>query len=93
MVSQIINGLRIRNTDCNINQWKCRSGCLFEILASTYGPAPGPHGQGPLIILEEYPKSDMLQEHYLNAHCSRSIFATCFWSSVHFKYDPGVYLT
>ena len=37
-------------------------------------------------ILEEYCKSNMLQEHkYLNVHCSRSIFATCSWSSVHFK--------
>ena len=36
---------------------------------------------------------NMLQEHYLNAYCSRSIFATCSWSSVHFKYDPGAYLT
>ena len=32
------------------------------------------------------------QEHYLNAHFFRSIFATCSWSSMHFKYDPGAYL-
>ena len=25
----------------------------------------------------------MFQEHYLNAHCSRSIFAICSWSIVH----------
>ena len=35
----------------------------------------------------------MLQEHYSNAHSSRSMFAICFWSSVHCKYGPGAYLT
>ena len=29
----------------------------------------------------------------LNPHCSMSLYATCSWSSVHFKYDPGTYLT
>ena len=28
--------------------------------------------------MQEYSKSNLLQEHYLNAHCSRSIFATCW---------------
>ena len=32
--------------------------------------------------LEEHSKSNMLQKHYLNAHCSRSMFATCSWSNV-----------
>ena len=27
----------------------------------------------------------------MNVYCSRSIFPTCSWSSVHFKYDPGAY--
>ena len=40
-------------------------------------------------------KSNMLQEHYLNVHCYRSIFATCTcsWNSVHFKCDSGACLT
>ena len=25
----------------------------------------------------------------LNTHCSGSIFVTCSWSSVRFRYDPG----
>ena len=33
---------------------------FLEILASTYGP--GPYGPGPLII-EEFSKSNMLQDH------------------------------
>ena len=41
--------------------------------------------------LEEYSKSNMLQEHYLNAYCSRSIFATCSRSSMHFEYGPGTF--
>ena len=41
--------------------------------------------------VEEYSKSNIFREHYLNAHCYRSIFGTCSWSSVHFKYDNGVY--
>ena len=43
--------------------------------------------------LEEYLKLNMLQDHIWKAYCSRSIQQTCSWSSVHFKYGPGVYLT
>ena len=43
--------------------------------------------------LEEDSKSNMLQDYDLNPHSSRSIFATCSWSSVDSVYDPGAYLT
>ena len=42
--------------------------------------------------LEEYSKSNMLQDHIWNQHWSRSMFAISSWSSVDFKYGPGAYL-
>ena len=63
----------------NIGAWR---GAYLRFWPQLMVP-PGPYGS----------KSNMLQEHYLNAHCSKSIFATCSRSSVHFKYDPGAYLT
>ena len=35
----------------------------------------------------------MLQDHIWKVYCSRSLQQTCSWSSVHFKYGPGAYLT
>ena len=65
------------------------SECFFEILASTYGP--GAYSwtilSWTINNLEEYSKyskSNMLQENYVNAHCSMIMFAICFWSKLHF---------
>ena len=41
------------------------------ILAASYGPGPlGPYGSGPFIIWKNFSKSNMLQDHIWNAHCS-----------------------
>ena len=51
-------------------------------------PGPGHMLQNHMVWtinnLEEYSRSNMLQDHR-NAHCSRSILQTCSWSSVHSK--------
>ena len=44
--------------------------CFLEVLASTYGP----YGPGALILWSNALKSNMLQEHYLSALCSRCMF-------------------
>ena len=63
---------------------------FLEIWASTCGP--GPYGPRPL-NLKEFSKSNILLDHIWNAHCSRSMFTICSWSSMLFKYGPGAYLT
>ena len=72
------------------NQGNYRPRLLFGDLASTSGP--GPYGPGPL-NLKEFSNTNMLQDHIWNAHCSRSMFTICSWSSMLFKYGPGAYLT
>ena len=42
--------------------------------------------------LKEFSKSNVLQDHIWNAHCSRSMFAIYFWGSMLY-YGPGAYLT
>ena len=42
---------------------------------------------------KNFPVTPLLQDHNWNQHCSRSMVAICFWSSVDFKYGPGAYLT
>ena len=51
--------------DIGLKLW-CRTSCTWTIWSWTINN----------LQLEEYSKSNILQEHYLNAHCSRSIFAT-----------------
>ena len=73
-------------------RWSLCSG-FCEILAQNYAPgtaAPGACSQSMNNL--GYSKFNMLQEHYLKVYCSRSIFATCSWSVMHFKFAPGTYL-
>ena len=42
--------------------------------------------------MKKFSKSNMLQGHIWNAHCSRCMFAICSWSSMLFKYGPGACL-
>ena len=72
------------------------SGRFFEILTSTYIAGPGPHGQGPAVLEPygpgPYGPGPLTWKNILSQICSRSI-ASCSWSSVRFKYDPGASLT
>ena len=75
--------------------------CIMRHYTRALKRITGPHGPGPLgaygpellIIWRIFWVKNMLQDHIWNAHCSRSMFATCCWSSMLVKYGPGAYLT
>ena len=43
--------------------------------------------------LKEFLKSNMLQDHIWNAHCSRSMSVICSWNRMLYKYGPRGYST
>ena len=56
----------------------------------------GPYGPGPFIILfdlENFSDYEWPKTIFEKLIAPGSILQTCSWSSVHFKYGPGAYLT